>query len=105
VLASTHGRGQFTCTYNIDLNTSNQEIAETVNPFSLFVTQAGIEIQSTVNQPADYSIYTISGTIVLKGKLEQGATNRTVNVDGLSRGVYLVQVQAGKYKLVKKVVL
>jgi len=105
VLAASHGRGLFTCTFPIDLNTSAPEIAEAVNPFSLYVSQAGIEIQSTVKQSSEYSIFTISGSEVLSGHLPAGFQRQTINTGSLAHGVYLVKVQSGSQKLVKKVVL
>ncbi len=105
VLAATHGRGLFTCTFHLDLNTSQEERAEVSDPFSIYVSPSGIEIQSNVNQTADYYIYTISGIAVKKGKLEPAATHHIVNTNRLPHGVYLVKVQSGNSKLVKKVVL
>ncbi len=105
VLAATHGRGLFTCPFNVDLTTSTQDVTETTNPFLVYVSQAGIEIQSYVNQAAEYCVYNVSGKKVLAGKLEAGAASQTLNTNGLSHGVYLVKMQSGNNKLVKKVVL
>jgi photosystem II stability/assembly factor-like uncharacterized protein len=105
VLAASHGRGLFTCTFNIDLNTSIPNIPEAANPFSLYVSPAGIEIQSTIKQPSEYSIYTLSGSEVITGRLPSGTLHQTINTVELSHRVYLVKVQSGNQMLVKKVVL
>jgi photosystem II stability/assembly factor-like uncharacterized protein len=105
VLAASHGRGLFTCTFNIDLNTPTQEVSPAANPISLFVTQSGIEIQSTATQASEYVVYTASGKAVLDGKLDGGNGRYTIKTDGLAHGVYLVKVQSVNHKLVKKVVL
>jgi len=105
VLAASHGRGLFTCTFNVDITTSNSEMAKASDPFSIITSQTGIEIISNVKQPAEYSIYTLSGSVVLNGKLEPFTSNHIINTNALSHGVYLVNVQSGSKKMVKKVVL
>ena len=105
VLAASHGRGLFTCTFNLDLTTSTQEFPVAGNLFSILKTQAGIELQSNTKQAAEYAIYTVSGSEVMKGKLETGPANYTINIDQFAHGVYLVKVQSGNQKLVKKLVL
>jgi hypothetical protein len=105
VLAASHGRGLFSCTFNLDLTTSTPEIAESENPFKVFASYAGLEIYSTLNLATEYSVYTTSGSEVLSGKLHPGTQHQLIDTQGLSRGVYLVQVQAGNQKMVKKVVL
>jgi hypothetical protein len=105
VLAASHGRGLYTGTFILDLNTSNQEIVKAENPFSLYVTQAGIEMLSTLEQPTEYSLYTLSGSEVLTGQLAAGTHHHTIAATGLAHGVYLVKMQSGNRKLVKKVVL
>jgi hypothetical protein len=105
VLAASHGRGLFSCTFNLDLTTSTPEIAESENPFKVFASYAGLEIYSTLNLATEYSVYTTSGSEVLSGKLHPGTQHQLIDTQGLSRGVYLVKVQAGNEKMVKKVVL
>jgi len=105
VLAASHGRGLFTCTFNLDLNTSTPEFAEAENPFTIVASQAGIEITSSAAQPAEYAVYSISGSRLLTGKMETGLTHRIINANELARGVYLVKVKSVNFQLVKKVVL
>jgi hypothetical protein len=105
VLAASHGRGLFTCTFNLDLTTSLAKPSVAQNPFSVLVTQAGIEITSTSVQPSDYVVYTVSGSEIFAGKLAKGILKKTINTDGVPHGVYLVKIQSGNQKMVKKVVL
>ncbi len=105
VLAASHGRGLFTCTFPLDLNTSTAELPEAKNPFTVFVSSSGIEIHSTSAQQSEFSIYAMSGSEVMTGKLTKGNSHKTINIDELSRGVYLLKIQAGNRKLVKRVVL
>ncbi len=105
VLAASHGRGLFTCTFNLDLNTSVSQWPETASPFSLLVLSSGIEIQSLAKLPAEYCIYNMSGSEMLSGRLESGEVLHTVNTGTLAHGMYLVKIQAGNHKLVRKVVL
>jgi len=105
VLAATHGRGLFTCTFGLDLNTSNHEIPDASGPFSLAVTMRGIEMQSNLKQLSDFSIYNLSGSKVLSGKLKGGNSSQIVSTNSLSHGVYLVKIQAGNHQLVRKIVL
>ena len=105
VLAASHGRGLFSCTFNLDLTTSTPEIAESENPFKVFASYEGLEIYSTLNLATEYSVYTTAGSEVLTGKLQPGTQHQLIDTQGLSRGVYLVKVQAGNEKMVKKVVL
>jgi len=105
VLAASHGRGLFSCTFNLDLTTSTPELAEALNPFTVLTSYSGLEIFSTLQQASDYSVYTTSGSEVLSGRMQPGVMHQVINTQGLSRGVYMVKVQSGNNKLVKKVVL
>lgn len=105
VLAASHGRGLFTATYLADLNTPVRDRAEAKNPFSVFVSQSGIEIQSAHKQAADYTVYSVSGISVIKGKIEAGAFYKTIHTGSLPRGVYLLVIRTGNTKYSKKVLL
>lgn len=105
VLAASHGRGFFTCTFNLDLNTASPEMPEAKNPFTIFSDETGIIIQSAVSHTAEYVIYSLSGSRMLAGKVEPGTENIRINSEKLPHGVYLVNVQAGTQKMVKKLVL
>ncbi len=105
VLAASHGRGLFSCTFNIDLNTSTPELAGETDLFSVYASEYGIEIQSTLKQPAEYRVYSMSGSRITGGKLEGGTSRKLVTASGLAHGVYLVSLQAGNRKMVKKIVL
>ncbi len=104
VLAASHGRGLFTCTFNIDLNTSTPETAGGGKPFTISVSQQGLRIQSTLKQTAQYSVYTLSGSKVLAGELQPGPSGQFISDSGLAKGIYLIKVQAGNQSLVQKVV-
>jgi photosystem II stability/assembly factor-like uncharacterized protein len=104
VLAATHGRGLFTCKFYLDNPKSTPDLTKETSPFIIFKSESGIEIKSTTKQSAEYAIYSMGGSEVLKGRLEAGIVNHIVNVKQLSHGVYLVKVQSGDTKLVKKVV-
>ena len=104
VLAASHGRGLFTCTFNLDLNTSSPEINEAGNPISIYVSQNGIEIISIAKKLSGYSVYTLSGNKVKGGKLSDNA-NQTIKIDGLAHGVYLIKVLDANNSVVKKLVL
>jgi len=105
VLAASHGRGLFTCTFNLDLTTSTPDLNGALNPFTILTSFSGLEIYSTLQQASDYSVYTASGSEVLTGKLKSGTKHQVIDTQALSRGVYVVKVHSGNNKMVKKVVL
>jgi hypothetical protein len=105
VLAASHGRGLFSCTFNIDLNTAVKETAIAENPFSIYAVTDGFQIFSNVKAVADFGVYNLSGAKVLSGNLEPGPVSHTIKTGELSRGVYLVKVKSGNQQLVKKIVL
>jgi hypothetical protein len=47
----------------------------------------------------------MSGSEMLSGRLESGEICHTVRTGTLAHGMYLVKIQAGNHKLVRKVVL
>jgi len=104
VLAASHGRGLFTCKFDLDLNTSTPEIPGSDNPIFIYVSQNGIEIGSTTKKLSDYSVYSLSGTKVLSGRFSDNS-NQTIQTDGIAHGMYLVKVLDGNKTIVKKIVL
>lgn len=102
VIAASHGRGLFTCTFGIDLTISTPEIAESTDKITISSSSKGISISSTLNKPAEYSIYTLAGAKVSSGKTT--VTGSETMVTNIAHGVYLVKVQSGKNALSRKVV-
>ena len=105
VLAASHGRGLFTARFNLDITTPTKNFTVVKDPFTLSVSRSIIEIQSDVQHPAEYSLYTISGNIVMKGLIATGARQEFINASALSQGIYLVSIQYGERRFVKKVLL
>ena len=103
VLAASHGRGLFTCTFGLDFNISTHDNPIAGNPITLFVSETGINIQSATNQPANVRMYDMSGSNVFSRTVSGG--NNTINTSQFANGVYLVEIKSGKYSLVKKVVI
>lgn len=52
-----------------------------------------------MNESLIYQVYSVSGQVVINGNLDVGS-NRTIDVSGLSEGVYILQVTCGDKSLV-----
>lgn len=104
VLAASHGRGLFTCKFELDLNTSSPEITEAGSPAFIYVSQNGIEVSSPTRKLSEYSIYSLSGNKVKGGKFSDN-TSQTIAIDGIAHGLYMVKVLDGDKTIVKKLVL
>jgi hypothetical protein len=104
VLAASHGRGLFTCKFELDLNTSSPEMTESGSPIFIYISQNGIEVSSQTGKLSEYSIYSLSGTKVRSGKFSDN-TNQTILIDGIAHGLYMVKVLDGNKTIVKKLVL
>lgn len=105
VLAASHGRGFFTCIFEKDITTANQELPETDKQITVFTNGQGIMIALPDKQAAEYSIFTLAGNKVMGGELRAGTAMQPIGTGNLSHGVYLVKVQSGKQKVVKKVAM
>lgn len=105
VLAASHGRGLFTASFPIDINTPAIEYQKTDNQFIVLVNQNGIIVQSDSNSPSEYTVFSSSGQLVAKGKIASGPNRELIPVKSLARGVYIVKIQAGNNKFTKKLVL
>jgi len=105
VLAATHGRGLFTTKYMLDVKTATDSMEPKLNPFEIYVSQTGLELRSALRQESTFGIYTMSGSKILTGEIGGSESYKTINSGRFAPGVYLVKIQSGKFRLVKKVVL
>ncbi len=105
VLAASHGRGLFTAKFNLDVTTPTKDFAGVKDPFTVTVSSSAIEIQSDIQQTAEYSLYTASGNLQVWGRLTAGTRQNFINTTTLSKGVYLFSIEYGEQRFVKKVFL
>lgn len=98
VLATTHGRGMFTGTFNsLTLTLSLEDNLLANNQLKIFPTLASTEINLIANSnlgEADVKIYNLSGQQMLSQKIDLnfGNSNRVL-LNGFSNGVYILSVK------------
>ena len=59
-----------------------------------------IKIYGEENTVVNYKVYSIIGTLVIKGK-----TTNSINIKSLSNGIYIIEVEAEKTKYLKKLIV
>lgn len=79
--------------------------------FSIYPNPAGIDdvvnirLKSTSTEDIDVLIYDITGKVVKNAKLKKGELSGTVNVSGLSSGMYFMNMKTSKLKATRKLVI
>ncbi len=96
VIAGTHGRTLFTATWDNTNNTKDLHLTK----FKIYPNPTNDFINIEVNDDnLKYRILDLNGKPVMQGKLTQ--RKQQINVSGLSKGYYLVQVGNGIEKMLK----
>ncbi len=90
----THGRGIFKGIINNNYNVAINAISNKSSIFKLYPVPALTQLTVLLHNPgsvADYTVFSSSGQIVLKGKLE---TEKTfITIEGLPSGNYIFNIQ------------
>lgn len=96
VLATTHGRGMFTGTFN-GLTLSLDENSITNSQLKIFPTLASTEINLIANSnlgEAELKIYNLSGQQMLSQKMNLSfGTDNKIMLNGFSNGVYILSLK------------
>ncbi len=96
-----------------DVGTTSNNISEynTINSVSIYPNPASdfvtVLISSPVNAKASVSIMNILGQVVASQNVDvkMGATYTTLNVENLPSGIYILNVEAGKYRNSQKLIV
>jgi hypothetical protein len=67
-----------------------------------FITVEGLAVQSDVT---DVKLYNILGMEVLSTSLSNNTNTQTISTDGLATGVYVIKLDSGSHRLIKKLII
>jgi hypothetical protein len=67
-----------------------------------FITVEGLAVQSDVT---DVKLYNILGMEVLSTSLSNNTNTQTISTDGLAAGVYVIKLDSGSHRLIKKLII
>jgi photosystem II stability/assembly factor-like uncharacterized protein len=102
VLAATHGRGLFTCTFPASgLTVGSIPLTENFETKISNIT-GGIRVMGLLNGSVDYHIFNMAGSVVKQGTI--GKENASIMLPEMSRGVYLIQILQNGKKITRKFV-
>lgn len=87
-------------TSNIDFNNNTIDASVFPNPSQEFI---AIQISEMAEQNYEVKLYDLKGTLLQKVTILQGSTVAYFDVRSLYNGVYLVSIEIGKEKILKKV--
>ena len=87
-------------TSNKDLNNNSIDASVFPNPSQEFI---AIQISEMAEQNYEVKLYDLKGTLLQKVNILQGSTVAYFDVRSLYNGVYLVSIEIGKEKILKKV--
>jgi len=101
VLVATHGRGLFSAEYELDIYVGEEEFEEVQLDVKIYPNPASEKVVVSFDldqkKPLTISITDLNGRIVFEENTfsSQGRFSKEINLQGLSKGMYLVSVQSG----------
>ncbi len=103
VLAATHGRGLFTCEYNLDIYTGLNE-SELVSEIKLFPNPAtdivNIQINSNLYNSFDIQIFDVTGRLIKEASSKQ--KTYSLDVSAFNSGTYFAVINSGSTTIAKQ---
>ena len=70
--------------------------------YNNFITIEGLAVQSGIT---DVKLYNILGMEVLSTSLSNNTNTQTIPTDGLATGVYVIKLDSGSHRLIKKLII
>ncbi len=101
VLVATHGRGLFSAEYELDIYVGEEELGVFENNLKIYPNPATEKVFVSLNldqkKPLTISITDLNGRIVFEENTfsPQRRFSKEINLQGLSKGMYLLSAQSG----------
>lgn len=89
ILATTHGRGMFTGTFDT-LSLSEENLNDRINIYPTVVENGIITVEQDLNQPLEARIFNLSGAKLLESTIDEATTE--LQVENLKSGFYILHL-------------